>query len=121
MSLNQLLMEKIEAENNKRAELRCKAEKENPLALRRFQEEVRSTLESKITASKSFPNFLISFSSEELEGELMKIVVLDIFDLYLLSEGVKQHIPPTVEVLYHRGDRREDPSYTVKISGKLTL
>jgi hypothetical protein len=120
MSLFKLLADSIEAENKKKADLFNKAEKENPLALTHFIEKVCATLESKLAASQNFPNFSISFSSEELNGELMKMVVLDILEFCLEREGVKHHVPPTVEVVYYRGYLREDPSYTVKISGKLT-
>ena len=100
-----------------------------PRALSKFKEQVWSTLESQLKDSleRGYPHFEISFSSEEVSGEVVQILVLEILDSALTSEGIGYSVS-SHQVRYHRGERHDpahkrlgrNPSHSIVVRGTVT-
>jgi len=120
MALKQWLIEKELAKRNAERALLLNTA---PNALRKFKELVTSTLEDKLKNSleKSYPQFQISFSSEEMSEGVMQAVVLDSLDSALTSEGIRYSVA-SKETRHIRGDRQDPESYNyIVVRGTVTI
>jgi hypothetical protein len=120
MALKQWLIEKELAKSIAEGDLLCNTP---PRALSKFKEQVWSTLESQLKDSleRGYPHFEISFSSEEVSGEVVQILVLEILDSALSSEDIGYSIS-SKETKRIRGERQGPEPYNyVKVCGTVTI
>jgi len=120
MALKQWLIEKRTRQETAEWDLVCNTP---PRALSKFKEQVWSTLESQLKDSleRGYPRFEVSFSSEEVSGEVMQTLVLEILNSALSSEDIGYSVS-SKETKRIRGDRQNPESYNyIVVRGTVTI